>query len=218
MSSPAYARSDVAVPESSARQSVEWGLATKCRRGEATSGDLAVVAMRPEGALVAGIDGLGHGVEAARAAAKAAAVVREDPTEDLVSLLERCHLALRDTRGAAISLAFVSHSESRITWLGVGSVEGRVLSGDRAARRPKGSLPLARGVPGHELPVVRTATLDVRPGDVLILATDGIAVTFADSLDISGSPQAISDRVLADHWEHRDDALVVAIRYLGARP
>lgn len=218
MNSRAYGRSDVAVPERFAKEPVKWGLATKCRHGEATSGDLAVVTFLPEGALVAGIDGLGHGTEAARAASKAAAVVWEDPTEDLVSLLERCHLALRDTRGAAMSLAFVSHSESRLTWLGVGSVEGRVLSGDRAARRPKGSLPLAPGVPGHELPVVRTATLDVRPGDVLILATDGIAVTFADSLDISGSPQAISERVLADHWEHRDDGLVVAIRYLGVRP
>ncbi len=201
--------------ERAARAAVEWGMATRCRRGEVTSGDLAVVTILPEGALVAGIDGLGHGREAARAARKAAAVVREGPTHDLVRLVQRCHVALRSTRGAAISLAFVSPSKNAMTWLGVGNVEGRVLSADPSATRPKGSLSLERGVPGHDLPVVRTATLAVQPGDVLVLATDGIKTVFADSLDISGSPQAITERIVADHWKRLDDALVVAVRYLG---
>jgi negative regulator of sigma-B (phosphoserine phosphatase) len=200
------------------REPVEWGVAARCRPGEATSGDLAVVTLVPEGALVAGIDGLGHGSEAARAARKAAEVVRESPSQDLVLLFERCHAALKGTRGAAISLAFVSPSKSGMTWLGVGNVEGRVLSGDRSATRPKASLALVSGVPGHELPPVRPATLEMRPGDVLVLATDGIDAAFADSLDISGSSQAISERILANHWKPSDDALVVAVRYLGVRP
>ena len=105
-----------------------------------------------------------------------------------------------------------------MTWLGVGNVEGRVLSGDPSAIRPKGSLALGNGVPGHELPPVRAATLELRTGDILVLATDGVEAVFADSLDISGSTQAISERILADHWRPTDDALVVAVRYLGVRP
>ena len=206
------------MPERTVREAVEWGVATRCRPGEATSGDRGVVSLLPEGALVAGIDGLGHGSEAARAASEAADVVRESRSGDLVRLLRRCHAALRGTRGAAISLAFVSPSESGLTWLGVGNVEGRVLSGDPSATRPKGSLALGSGLPGHELPAVRTASIELRPGDVLVLATDGIKAAFADSLDISGSTRAISERILADHWEPRDDALVVAVRYLGVRP
>lgn len=207
------------MPDRTAREPVEWGVATRCRRGESMSGDLAVVNLLPEGALVAGIDGLGHGSAAARAAGRAAEVVRESASQDLVLLVRRCHAALRDTRGAAISLAFVSPSKSEVTWLGVGNVEGRVLSGDPSARRPKGSLALERGLPGHELPIMRTATLAVRPGDVVALATDGIEPGFADSLDISGSTQAISERILADHGKSSDDdALVVAVRYLGLRP
>ena len=65
------------MPDRAAREPVEWGVAMRCRRGEATSGDLAVVTLLPEGVLVAGIDGLGHGQEAARAARKAAEVVHE---------------------------------------------------------------------------------------------------------------------------------------------
>jgi phosphoserine phosphatase RsbX len=205
------------VPEQAVREPVEWSLAARCRRGEATSGDLAVVTPLPEGTLVAAIDGLGHGAEAARAARKAGEVVRDAQSQDLVLLAERCHGALRETRGAAFSLAFVSPPMSTVTWLGVGSVEGRVLSADPTAARPKGSLALRGGVPGHELPTMRTATLDVRPGDVLVLATDGIEAAFGDSLDISGSTQEITERILAAHWKPADDALVVAVRYLGVR-
>lgn len=205
------------MPEHTSRQSVEWGIATRRRRGEATSGDLGVVALLPAGALVAGIDGLGHGREAARAARRAAEVVRRSSSEDLVALIERCHSALRGTRGAAISLAFLSSAANAVTWLGVGNVEGRVVSGDIPQMAPKDSLALDPGLPGHELPPLRPTTLRVRAGDVLVLATDGIRNVFADTLDLSGSAQAISERILADHWKRPDDALVVAVRYLGAR-
>lgn len=204
--------------ERTAGDPIEWSVATKCRRGEATSGDLAVVELLPEGALVAAIDGLGHGSEAARAARLAGDVVRKRPSRDLVGLAERCHGALRDTRGAAFSLAFISPAEGTMTWLGVGNVEGRVLRAGPSAMRPKGSLALGSGIPGHELPRMSTATLDVQPGDLLVLATDGIEAAFGDSLDVSGSPQAIADRILAAHRKPADDALVVAVRYLGARP
>jgi phosphoserine phosphatase RsbX len=206
------------VRDRAAREPIEWGMAMRCRRGEATSGDLAVVSLLPEGVLVAGIDGLGHGDEAARAARKAAEVVRQSPSQDLVLLVQRCHDALKGTRGAAITLAFVSLSEGGVTWLGVGNVEGRVLSGDPSAAQPKGSLPLGTGVPGHELPPVRATKVDLRTGDVIVLATDGVASAFADSLDVSGSTQAISERILSDHWKPLDDGLVVTVRYLGGRP
>jgi phosphoserine phosphatase RsbX len=205
------------VRERAVRAPVEWSVAKRCRRGEATSGDLAVVAIVPGGALVAGVDGLGHGAAAARAARRAGEAVRASPDPDLVRLMERCHTALRGTRGAAISLAFISTSEGGMTWLGVGNVEGRVLSGDPSARRPKGSLALGRGVAGYELPAVRTAALEVRPGDVLMFATDGVDPAFADSLDLSGSTRAITERIMARHRRPTDDALVVAVRYLGVR-
>jgi phosphoserine phosphatase RsbX len=206
------------VPERAQRQPVEWGVATRCRRGETLSGDLAIVKLLPDGALVAAVDGLGHGSEAARAARTAERVVLGSSGRDLVPLFERCHTAMSQTRGAAISLAYVSASESRLTWLGVGNVEGRLLSGDPSVRGVKGSLALFNGVPGHQLPAMEIAALDVSPGDVLMLATDGIAAGFADSLDVWGSAQAITDRIMAKYWRANDDALVVAVRYLGRRP
>ena len=204
--------------EQDVRETIEWGLATRRRPGEAVNGDLGVVSVLPAGVLVAAIDGLGHGGEAARAAREAGEVVRDTASEDLITLIERCHDALRDTRGAVIGLAFISHLTRTVTWLGMGNVEGLVLSSDPSALRPKGYLTLGSGILGHELPSVKTAALNVCPGDVLILATDGIEAAFADSLDISGSAQDISERILAVHGKPIDDALVLAVRYLGVRP
>ena len=201
--------------EQDVRETIEWGIATRRRPGEAMNGDLGVVSVLPAGVLVAAIDGLGHGGEAARAAREAGEVVRDTASEDLILLIERCHDALRDTRGAVIGLAFMSHLTRTVTWLGMGNVEGLVLSADPSALRPKGYLTLGSGILGHELPSVKTAALNVRPGDVLILATDGIEAAFADSLDISGSAQDISERILAVHGKPIDDALVLAVRYLG---
>jgi negative regulator of sigma-B (phosphoserine phosphatase) len=64
---------------------------------------------------------------------------------------------------------------------------------------------------------MRAATIAVQPGDVLLLATDGVDAGFADSLELSGSSQAISERILSDHWKPSDDALVIVVRYLGMR-
>lgn len=204
--------------ERAGRPPVEWGVAARCRRGEATSGDLAVVIPRADGALVAAVDGLGHGFEAAHAAGRVAEVLRQRPGHDLVALVEHCHAALKGTRGAVISLAYLCSSKSTVTWLGIGNVEGRVISGQPSARGPKGSLAVASGVPGHVLPKVSTTSLEIRPGDVLVLATDGIGASFADSLDVSGSPQEISERIVDEHGKSTDDALVVAVRYLGSEP
>jgi negative regulator of sigma-B (phosphoserine phosphatase) len=206
------------VTEQAERLAVEWGVAARCRSGETLNGDVAVIETLPDGMLVGAVDGLGHGREAARAARTAEQVVKDSPDHDLVALVERCHEAMGGTRGAAISLAWVSFFESRITWLGVGNVEGRVLSGDPAARGLRGSLALFNGVPGHQLPAMKLDGLDITPGDVLILATDGIAAGFADALNVSGSPQTISERIMARYRRASDDALVVAVRYLGRRP
>ena len=142
--------------------------------------------------------------------------MRERPSRDLVGLVRHCHAALIGTRGAAISLAFLSPSERVMTWLGVGSVEGRVLSGGPVGDAPEGLARASQRRSRARAAGVSTATVDIDSGDVLMLATDGIDAGFADALAISGSPQAISDRILAAHGKPPDDALVIAVRCLGA--
>ena len=196
---------------------IEWGTAAEPHPAERVSGDVALVMRAPEGALVAVVDGLGHGHEAARAAQVARKTVREAAGTDVIALAHRCHRALARTRGAAVALAHLSTEASTLTWLGVGNVEGRVLTGNQRTRmaNANASLRLRPGLIGHQLPAIGAATIDVRRGDTIILATDGIARGFGDALDVSGSPRRIAERILAEHWTVSDDGLVLVMRYLG---
>jgi len=84
---------------------IEWGSASLPLGGEVVSGDKHVVKVFPHGALLAAMDGLGHGEEAAAAANRVVRVLQAADNESLISLLKRCHERLRSTRGVVISLA-----------------------------------------------------------------------------------------------------------------
>jgi phosphoserine phosphatase RsbX len=193
---------------------LELGVAERALRGEPRSGDRAVLVAYDGGALVAAIDGLGHGVGAADAAAAAAAVLVEHPDEEPVRLLEACHRALARTRGAVMTLAWFDLVEESLSWTGVGNVEGRLVHAGAGPRAPTEGALTKGGVVGYNLPAVRVTGTDLENGDVMVLATDGIDSGFARAMSAGGSAQDIADRILAAHGKDSDDALVVVVRYL----
>jgi negative regulator of sigma-B (phosphoserine phosphatase) len=201
-------------PLNDARPPFDWGIAARPLPGEEMSGDRAVVEFDGDRALVAAIDGLGHGPHAAHAAEAAAEVLEGLGDADVVEAAERCHEALRSTRGAVLSLAVFADEPPTITWLGIGNVEGRLVR-NPPWHAPSESLLLRSGVAGHELPPLAPATLPVERGDLLVFATDGVRDDFADSLDTTGTCRSIAERVLSGHGRPTDDALVVVVRYLG---
>lgn len=193
---------------------IEAAVAEAAMPGEDESGDLHLIAPHPGGVLVAAIDGLGHGGEAAEAARTARSTLARDPGADLTDLLVSAHTALARSRGVVMSLvAFVPGGS--LTWLGVGNVEGTLVRADERPVRRADSILLLGGVVGFQLPRLRPSTTAVQPGDLLILATDGIAAGYVPELDPDGDPKALADRILAQYRKGGDDALVLVARYLG---
>ena len=166
------------------------------------------------GALVAAIDGLGHGVDAADAADAAAAVLTAHPDEEPARLIEDCHHALARTRGAVMTLAWFDLVGRSMIWTGVGNVEGRLVHASAGPRAPTHGALTKGGVVGYNLPAVKVTGTDLEDGDVMVLATDGIDSGFARAITSGGSAQDIADRILRDHGKASDDALVVVVRYL----
>jgi phosphoserine phosphatase RsbX len=195
---------------------IEWGWAGVGL--EAQSGDLHVVAAFPDGVLVGLLDGLGHGPEAAAASRAALPVLNDHAGDSLLRLVERCHDALRKTRGAAMSLASFRASDSSMTWVGVGNVEGVLLRRRSTAERPDEALGMRGGVVGYRLPSLRSATRLVSRGDIVILATDGIRDGFAAGLPVEDRPQEIAESIVARFAKATDDAHVVVARFLGGGP
>lgn len=195
---------------------LQWDTAAIPIPGEQALGDRAVVAFADQRVLVAAIDGLGHGPAAAAAAQAAASVLEASAGQDPAATVRQCHRALRDTRGAAVSLASIDAGKQTMTWLGVGNVEGRLLRASAPIVATE-SLLVHSGIVGHELPHLSVQTTTIARGDILILATDGIRRDFADDLVPSGPSGEIAHRILDHHALGSDDALVLVARYLASR-
>ncbi|HVZ72072.1 MAG TPA: SpoIIE family protein phosphatase [Polyangia bacterium] len=194
---------------------LSWGWAG--RGLEATSGDLHVVVPFPGGALVALLDGLGHGPEAAAACQAAVPMLEACAADPVTSIVERCHEATRRTRGLVMSLASIDASAGSLTWVGVGNVEGVVLRAPGGDRRDE-AIAARPGVVGGQLPPLRATTLIFAPGDTLVLATDGIRGGFTTGLPRALPPQELAESILARFAKGTDDAHVVVARLDGGRP
>jgi negative regulator of sigma-B (phosphoserine phosphatase) len=179
------------------------------------SGDRFCVIPAPAGVLVAVIDGLGHGAEAAEASARACEALTLASEQPLPGVLERCHAALRQTRGAVIALARFARSSSDMQWLAVGNVEGLLLHGSRrgAAREAIVQRP---GIVGHGLPRLVASTLSVTAGDTLVFATDGLERGFGHALASGNARTADGAGALLRRFATgKDDALLLLARYVG---
>lgn len=193
---------------------IEWAVASRRLAGQEESGDGFAVVESERGTLLAVVDGLGHGYEAAVASGEAVSVLTAEPESDLVELMGICHERLRNTRGAVIALARFSKEEPTLTWLGVGDASA-VLVRATFATRERESLFLRPGIVGQTLPSLSVEMLRVVPGDVLIMVTDGIRSAFVGGLEADRSPQQMADRLLEEYGRDCDDALVLVACYVG---
>lgn len=193
---------------------IEWAWAGRAFTAGDESGDLHVVIPLPNGALLAVIDGLGHGPEARAAACEAAAVLAKDPARPPLELIQRCHEAMRKTRGAVMSVARIHAADSALEWCGVGNVEALLLRADRALRGTE-SVVSRGGVVGYRLPTLKASRVALCPRDVLFMATDGIASDFSSDLSLEAAPQSLANEILANYAKANDDSLVLVARYLG---
>jgi len=190
---------------------IEWALAGTPMTGQTRSGDRGLVVPYGGGALVAAIDGLGHGVAAATAAERCEQVLTRMAEEPLIDIVRQCHEELRQTRGVVLSLASFDDRGS-MTWLGVGNVEALLVRADSDRTE---AIPARGGTVGYLLPPLMARTLAVRPGDTLVLATDGIRHGFKHEVLPSRAPQEIADLILAGWAKGSDDACAIVARYVG---
>ena len=192
---------------------LDWAVSGRPLPGEDVSGDLAACMPVGDGALLAAIDGLGHGAKAAEAAETARDTIAAHSSETLASLLRLCHVGLVRTRGAAITLARVQCGAGLLQWVGVGNVEAYLV---RRTESGHGSMVasavLFGGTVGYRLPRLRDSVVELRPNDLVIMATDGLSQDFVPEVATGQSVDRIATRILDGHARASDDALVAVAR------
>jgi phosphoserine phosphatase RsbX len=194
---------------------IEWAVAGRPLAGERVSGDAHVVQPFPNGVLVAVIDALGHGDQAAATSELASTILRAHAGESVPTLIALCHDGLRAARGAVMSVASINGRNNTVTWAGVGNVEGVLLRANSVMRSVRESLLVRNGVVGFQMPSVRPTVLPLEVNDVLAFATDGIGPGFLETHPAHHPPQRIADDILTRYAKPADDALVLVARYVG---
>jgi anti-sigma regulatory factor (Ser/Thr protein kinase) len=178
--------------------------------GEDACGDGWAVACDRDGATLLGVDGLGHGPEAAKAAAAAIDALQQCPVHPPSEVLQRAHEALRITRGAALSVGRIDYAGGELRFAGIGNVGGAVFDGE--ARR---ALVSHNGIVGHNMRKVQEFTVGCPPGALVILHSDGIQTQW-DLAAYPGlyarAPTIIAAVMMRDYIRRRDDAMVLVGR------
>ena len=123
---------------------IEWGFAARALDGQTEFGDLHFVGTFAGGALIAVIDGLGHGPEAALASQVAAATLDDHLGELVIALVElatpRCNEPV-----VPCSASPPSTRGPRVTWLGVGNVDAAACTARVPPNIGESMLPSRRG-------------------------------------------------------------------------
>jgi phosphoserine phosphatase RsbX len=196
---------------------IEWAARSRPLSSETACGDQSVaIDLGGYAALFGVLDGLGHGNEAAQAATRGVEVLREDPNRPLGVLVQLCHRALTDTRGVVMTLARIDFKAGLLSWNGIGNVAGDLVTKSPSGVEIRSSALLAGGIVGYRIPeTVHTQTVSIHPGDLLVVASDGIAENHLDGIDFAAPALTIAEQILHSHAKDSDDALVLTARHRG---
>jgi phosphoserine phosphatase RsbX len=199
---------------------IEWATASRPIAGEEVCGDHPIaVDVLGSAALFGVIDGLGHGAAAATAATSAAGVIHRGAAEPLDVLIGLCHRQLATTRGAAMTLARIDFGAETLQWMGVGNVAANLLAKSPSGVEARSSARLAGGIVGYHIPdIAPPEKIHIRPGYLLVMASDGIAEGHLDGIDFTASAAVIAEQILREHGRATDDALVLVARHRGFSP
>ena len=169
--------------------------------GEKVCGDAAAVSEDPRRAVIAVIDGLGHGPEAHKAAEEARTCILEHADEQPGALMQRCHLALRSTRGAVIGLARLEAS-GRGVFSGVGNI-GLVARSESAIHVISHA-----GIVGQRVRKIVECEFRWAPGDLLCLFSDGLTSKLSLEEVDAADPERAARALLERYGRGNDDATV----------
>lgn len=188
---------------------IEWGAVVRPKQGQVVSGDVyVVVEAKDQSMLVAVIDGLGGGHEAAHAATLAANVFRDNPHMPLQDLVKLSHAHLHATRGAVASLLRLYADGVRASYVGVGNIGAQVYS-------TQAIKPISKnGILGFKLPSLLELQYTYDHGDIFVLYSDGISSSFSydNKVDLTLPAQQIAESILSKYGKFSDDASVIVVK------
>jgi anti-sigma regulatory factor (Ser/Thr protein kinase) len=179
-------------------------------RGEEICGDAWSVRCDDNGAEVMMVDGLGHGPEAAKAAAAAAAEFLARTGRSPAEALDAADAALQSTRGAAMGVAAIDVRRGEVSFAGIGNTVAAVLT-----REVLQHLVSFGGIVGRRTIRAREFTAPWSSDSIFVAHSDGIGtrwnLTAYPGL-CHRHPSLIAGVLYRDFARGRDDASVLVLK------
>jgi hypothetical protein len=189
---------------------MEIGAIVVPKPGEVECGDTWCYVERAGGALVMGVDGLGHGLGAAQAASMACEVFMTEKTRAPGAVLERIHANLRTTRGAAAMVIEIDWDRGQLLAAGIGNLVAAMVENSSMKR-----IPSYNGIVGHAQPRIRELSYELTSATAVVFHSDGLSGSWQPERYpglMQHSCAAIAGVLYRDCKRGRDDSLVVVLR------
>ena len=171
--------------------------------GETANGDAVFVWTGSQRAVLAVIDALGHGPAAAECARRAmSALDAAAPQASLLELMERVHVALRGSRGAAMTALVLTPASWSACAVGNVSMRASGVAFD---------VPMSPGVLGGRVRKMRVTEATPRPRARLALFSDGLSSRW--SLEPASTLRAreVCDQLFSAYAKTTDDATLLIV-------
>jgi anti-sigma regulatory factor (Ser/Thr protein kinase) len=197
-------------PTTATDEAFAFGAVCLAKPGEESCGDAWAVAVARQQASLILADGLGHGLAAAEASGVAVAEFTRAPWDPPVAMLENVHLALRSTRGAAVTVAGLDLERSLVRVAGLGNVSGAIVTD--GVRRNVISM---NGTAGHAARRVQEFSYPLSAHSTFVLHSDGLGTHWdpAGYPDLwSHDPSLVAGVLYRDFTRRRDDVTIVVGR------
>jgi anti-sigma regulatory factor (Ser/Thr protein kinase) len=191
---------------------LELGARQAPKRGEVECGDAWACTRGGRWHRLCVVDGLGHGPLAASAARDALAAFSDaresDSPEDII---DRCHRALRSTRGAVMAVAAMDLDAGLLCFAGVGNIGAVVYSAAGGATH----LLSTEGIVGYQMRSIRGTQRAWSRGDTIVMSSDGLSsrwnmLRYPDLL--VRHPAVTASVLFRDFARDTDDATIVVAR------
>jgi len=177
--------------------------------GESLSGDAVVIKQLEQGLFLAIVDVLGHGPEAHELTHVIADYLTRYGAPNVCVVLSHLHRHLKGSRGAAVGLCAIDTATCRVDYAGIGNTSIRRFG------KTETRLVSQDGVLGQNMRTPRLQTLQMEPGDLIVLYTDGVSDRFSSD-DYPGvlrhQPAQVAHNIVQRFGKAHDDAACIAVR------
>lgn len=157
------------------------------------------------------VDGLGHGAEAADAAALAKNAFSDRPFLAPKALLMNLHKAMSGSRGGVGAAALIDREAGKLHYAGLGNINGSIIYANGKTRH----LTSLNGTLGYEAKKMQEFSYEISRGDILIMHSDGCSARW--NLEnypelMSKHPAIICGVLYKDFAKDFDDVTICCLR------